>query len=73
MQGYDIQSFLAATNFPKDPLHPAIREQCWTVLIQSANAGKIDELRVAIQSARTQCENGRRLAGQCSLIFAHAA
>lgn len=46
-EGHDIQRFLAARDFPKAFLHPAIRDACVIALIRNANGGGVRRTSVS--------------------------
>jgi sugar (pentulose or hexulose) kinase len=62
-RGQDPARLLAAANFPKELLHPVIREKSWRAIVNSSNAGAEDELADAVRSAFAVLEEAVRTAG----------
>ena len=62
-RGQDLARLLVAADFPKELLHPAIREKSWRAIVNSSNAGAEDELTDAVRSAFAVLEEAVRTAG----------
>jgi Protein of unknown function (Hypoth_ymh) len=63
-RGHDLAQLRAAADFPKELLHPAIREKSWRAILHSSNAGAEDELADAVRSAFAALEEAVRTAGK---------
>jgi len=60
----DLAQVRAAAEFPKELLHPTIREKGWRAIVNSAVAGESDELPDVVRSAFAALEEAVRTAGK---------
>lgn len=62
-RGQDLAKLRAVTKFPKDLLHPLIREKSWRAILRNSSSSAGDDLTDAVRSAFATLEESVRTAG----------
>jgi len=63
-QGQDMQSLISLAAFPKDLLHPSIRDAAWSAIVRSTNLTSQTALVDAVRGAFVAVEEAVRAAGK---------